>query len=92
MNIIKVEKFALEKYNMSACEILYVCGSINNVQVEKILHKHMLDSKDVKLTMNPPYIILLCKKNPYIVCGTWKFMIAHTFCLICVTNSSMLGY
>ena len=55
---------------MSVCEIFYVCGSINNVQVEKILHKHMLDSKDVKLTMNPPYIILLCKKNPYIVCGT----------------------
>ena len=70
MNIIKVEKYVLEKCNMSVCEIFYVCGSINNVQVEKILHKNMMDSKDVKSTMKQPYIILLCKKNPYIVCGT----------------------
>jgi len=51
---------------MSVCEIFYVCGSINNVQAEKILHKLMIDSKDVKSTMNQPYIILLCKKNPYL--------------------------
>jgi len=52
MNIIEAEKFVLENCNMSVCEILYVSGSINNVQVEKILHKHMMDSKDVKSTMN----------------------------------------
>lgn len=57
MNIIKAEKFVLENCNTSVCEILYVCGSINNVQVEKILHKHMMVSKDVKSTMNQPYII-----------------------------------
>jgi hypothetical protein len=92
MNIIKDEKFVLKNCNMSVCEILYVCGSSNNVQVEKILHKHIMDSKDVKPTMKQPYIILLCKKNPNIVCGTWKFITPHTFYLICVTNSSVLSY
>jgi hypothetical protein len=47
MNIIKVEKSVLENCNMSTCEILYVCGSINNVHAEKNLHKHMMDSTDV---------------------------------------------
>jgi hypothetical protein len=70
MNIIKAEKFVLEKCNMSVREILYVCENINNVQVEKFLYKHTMDSKDVKSTMNQPYTILLRKKNPYIVCGT----------------------
>ena len=83
MNIIEAEKFVLENCNMSVCEILYVSGSINNVQVEKILHKHMMDSKDVKSTMNQPYIILLCKKNLYIVCGTLKCNSSHVLSDLC---------
>jgi uncharacterized protein YccT (UPF0319 family) len=47
MNIIKPEKSVLENCNMSVCEILYVCGSIDNVHVEKILQRHMMDSTDV---------------------------------------------
>jgi len=59
MKITKAEKFVLENCTMSVCEILHVCGSINNAQAEKILHKHMMDSKDVKSTINQPYITLL---------------------------------
>ena len=55
---------------MSVCETLHVIRSINNVQIAKILNKHMKDSTDVKSMMNQPYIILLSKKNPFIVCGT----------------------
>jgi hypothetical protein len=77
MKITKADKFVLENCTMSVGEILHARGSINNVQAEKILHKHMMDSKDVRSTMNQPYITLLCTKNPYIICRIWKLMICN---------------